>query len=77
MYIKITNVRDVIPKICPYKISTKYPEMNAISNLLLVGNAIAQYMFINNNHSGAMYPRGSSSSVKISPRNIFNKIIIV
>ncbi len=40
-------------------ISTKYPEMNARSNFLLVGNAIAQYMFINSSHSGAMYPRGS------------------
>jgi hypothetical protein len=55
----------------------KYPETNARSNLLLVGNAIAQYMFINSSHSGAMYPRGSNISVKIIPNNILNKIIII
>jgi hypothetical protein len=77
IYIKITYVSDVIPKTCPYNISTKYPEINANSNFLLVGNATAQYMFINSSHSGAMYPTGRNISVKISPRNILNKIIII
>ena len=77
IYIKITYVRDVSPKTCPYNISIKYPETNARSNFLLVGNAIAQYMFINSSHSGATYPRGRNNSVKISPRNILNKIIII
>ena len=77
IYIKITYVRDVSPKTCPYKISTKYPETNASSNLLLVGNAIAQYMFINNSHSGAMYPRGNNDSAKISPSSMLKKIIII
>ena len=77
IYIKITYIRDVSPKTCPYKISTKYPATNACSNLLLVGNAIAQYMLINNSHSGAMYPRGSNTSVKIIPISMLRKIIII
>jgi len=77
IYIKTTYVSDVIPKTCPYIISIKYPVTNARNNLLFVGNAIAQYMFINSTHSGETYPKGSNNSVKISPINTLNKIAII
>ena len=72
---KITKLRDEMPKGWPKTISTKNPDMNANNILVFDGIAIAQYIFISNIHSGAIYPKGNIMRVSMRPKNNVSKII--